>query len=389
MQTPHTPPIAPLGNVPVDPVIAALPKADLHLHQEWSPRLDRVLARREGRAPYDWRAWARRVMEETPPGIARLRRLGEIQPTPPESYDSAEHFVAWVEDALEMGAADGAVLVEVRCGREEVLRPGFMALFREAERRVRARHPALRAEAIVILMPWQTPELLVRLLDACVSAAREGLAGIDVLYQPYDAEAEWEPMYRAAERMAGAGLGITAHAGEFSAANIAAVLRMPGLSRIGHAVYAAHDSRLLDVMAEQGVTVECSLSCNVVLGAVQSYEEHPIRRFVEHGIPVALCSDVPVQVCTTIGREYAVAVALGFSPAALLGFTTNAVHASFMPPARKAALLTELHVKEVHPHTRSASIGGAVERLVGEGSGILPRLQVGEDTRLGQGRVQR
>ncbi|HEY7022176.1 MAG TPA: hypothetical protein VH349_13745 [Ktedonobacterales bacterium] len=342
MQTPKNPPLDPLGDIPIPPEIAALPKADLHLHQQWSPRLDRVLARREGRPAYDWRSWARRMMAETPPGSARLRRLGEIRPTPPESHDSAENFVAWVEDALEEAAADGAVLVEIRFGKEEILRPGFMALFREAERRTQARHPSLRAEAIVILMPWQTPELLERLLQTCVSAAQEGLAGIDLLYQPYDAEAEWEPMYRAAARAADAGLGVTAHAGEFSAANIAAALRTPGLSRIGHSVYAARDPRLLDLLAQSGVTVECSLSCNVVLGAVPSYEEHPIYQFVERGIPVALCSDVPVQIATTIGREYALAHALGFSTADLMGFTTNAIRASFMLPARKAALLAAL-----------------------------------------------
>src|SRR5690242_10912259 len=95
---PPNPPLDPLGEVPIAPSVAALPKADLHLHQQWSPRLDRVLARREGRPAYDWRDWARRVMAETPPGIARLRRLGEVVPTPLEAYDPAEHFVAWVED---------------------------------------------------------------------------------------------------------------------------------------------------------------------------------------------------------------------------------------------------------------------------------------------------
>jgi hypothetical protein len=87
-------------------------------------------------------------MEETPPGAARLRRLGEIEPTPPGSYDSAENFVAWVEDALEETAADMAALVEARFGGEEAQRLGFMALFREAERRTQARHPALRADGV-------------------------------------------------------------------------------------------------------------------------------------------------------------------------------------------------------------------------------------------------
>jgi adenosine deaminase len=36
-------------------------------------------------------------------------------------------------------------------------------------------------------------------------------------------------------------------------------------------------------------------------------------RFVEAGVPVALCTEDPVQVCTKLGHEYALAAALGFS----------------------------------------------------------------------------
>jgi adenosine deaminase len=107
-------------------------------------------------------------------------------------------------------------------------------------------------------------------------------------------------------------------------------------------VYAAHDPRLLEQVAQSGVTVECCLTCNVLLGAVPSYEAHPIRRFVACGIPVTLNTDDPVRVCTTIGREYAVAAALGFSPADLLTFTRAAVDASFTSVERRAALLHEL-----------------------------------------------
>jgi hypothetical protein len=162
------PPLDPLGYIPIPPTIAALPKAAIHLHQQWSPRLDRVLARRAGRPAYDWR-------------------------------------------------------------------------------------------------------------------------------RPHRA---------------------------------------------------ARDPRLLDLLAYSGVTVECSLSCNVVLGTVPTYEYHPLRQVVAHGIPVALCADVPVRIATTIGREYALAHALGFSPADLVGFTVNAIRASFAPPARKAALLAALDGRE-------------------------------------------
>ena len=48
------PALEPLAEMPMHPHIAALPKADIHIHQEWSPRLDKVLAQQEGRAPYNW-----------------------------------------------------------------------------------------------------------------------------------------------------------------------------------------------------------------------------------------------------------------------------------------------------------------------------------------------
>ncbi|MCA1722891.1 MAG: hypothetical protein LC748_01285 [Thermomicrobia bacterium] len=253
-----------------------------------------------------------------------------------------ENFIARVADALEEAAADGAILVEVRFGGTTILRPDFMPLFREAERRVRVRYPRLHAEAIIVFVQAWTPEQLERCLETCIRAAREGLAGADFISAPYDTEADWAATYRLAERAAAAGLGITVHAGEFSTANLAAALRVPGVTRLGHAVYAARDPRLLDAIARRGITVECALTSNVMLGATASYEEHPIRQFIVHGIPVTLNTDDPVRVGTTIGREYAIAAALGFASAELVALTRNAVRASFTTAERRTALLARV-----------------------------------------------
>lgn len=332
----------PLADAVIDPMVAKLPKADIHLHQEWSPRLNRVLSRCAGQPPYDWQRWARDLMTQTPPGMPRLNRLAKVFPASVEDDADSENFIARVEDLLEEAAADGALLVEIRFGGSTAIQhPDFMALFHAARGRVCQRHPTLQAVALYTLLMWAEPDLLQHLVAACLRAAVDGLTGIDLLYAPYDTEADWRPIYRVAERLADVGLGVTAHAGEFSSANIGAALRTPGLTRLGHAVYAAYDPYLLDAVAASGVTVECSLSCNVVLGAVPSYTEHPIQRFLERGIPVALCTDNPVQICTTIGREYALARALGFTPAELLTFTTNAIRASFLPPERKQRLLEQ------------------------------------------------
>ena len=209
-----------------------------------------------------------------------------------------------------------------------------MDLEAETEREL-ARHP----RAVPLVVATTTAEWAATLLPRCLAAARRGLAGLNLLPVPYDQPADWSVVHGWAERAREAGLGIAAHAGEFGALHLAEALEVPGLTRIGHAVGAGSDPRLLDRIAARGVTIECALSSNVVLGAVASYECHPLRRFVERGIPVAICTDDPVRACTTIGREYAISAKLGFSPAELRGFTRAAVRASFCDPAERYRLL--------------------------------------------------
>src|SRR5512146_2948751 len=92
--------IEPLADVMADPVVASLPKADIHLHQEWSPRLDRVLSRRMGRPSYDWRQWAQQLMAQIPPGMPRLNQLAKVFPAPAEADANPENFTARIEDLL-------------------------------------------------------------------------------------------------------------------------------------------------------------------------------------------------------------------------------------------------------------------------------------------------
>lgn len=316
-----------------------IPKADVHLHQEWSPRLDRVLARRAGRAPFDWSAWRGDLLAVVPPGMARLQRLSQVFPAPSAADDDAA-FVERVADTLRESAECGSIYTEIRFGNDLVMRPGFMDLFRRAEDLVRADHPVFYAEAIASVALFAEPDRLARVLDAC--AAAPGLGGVDLLYVPYATEANWRQGAAAVEQAAESGLGVTVHAGEFSTANIAAVAQLDGVSRIGHATQAWRDPWLLDLLAERAVTVECCLSCNVFLGAVTRLGDHPLRRFREHGIKLALGTDNPVQIGTTIGDEYAAAAQLGLPETALLELTRTAVRAAFTSGERRAELLAYL-----------------------------------------------
>lgn len=328
----------PLAEIAITPHIASLPKADIHIHQEWSPRLDRVLAQRENRPSYDWRNWVEQILEQ-PPGMQRLAQISSVFPATPEQDAPSAMFVARLQDLLKEAANDNAILVEVRVGKD-IFRPDCIALFREAEKQVQQHHPHLLAEVIPTLVITSDSQRIENNVRRCLELSHEGVRGVDILYPPFNREVDWKPVYRIAERFAAAGMGLTVHVGEISTFNIAAALEIPGLRRIGHGTHAVHDPHLLDLVAKSGVTIECPLSCNVILGAAPSYQEHPIRAFVARDIPVTLCTDDPVQMCTTIGREYMIAHQLGFTTDDLLNFTHNAIAAAFTSDERRNLLGT-------------------------------------------------
>ena len=314
-----------------------IPKADIHRHAETPAHLDRLFAARDNRPPYDWKDAVERLAA-LPAGMPRLARLNgdlDADSLRPVAV-SYVHFVEYTTATMRESASDGAVLLEIRVGVGAGLGPDHMALFRESERRVREEYPDFHAEAIGLMRP--TPDG-AEAFETCLRARDLGLAGIDFVPDPLDSEADWTVAYQWAERAAEAGLGITAHAAEFSTANLAAALLVPGITRIGHGVYAAAEDELLRQVVDSGITIECCLTSNVVLGTVPSLEEHPVRDFVEAGVPVTLCSDDPVRLCTSIDREYELAVSLGFGADDLGAFTRNGVLASFTSPERKSAIL--------------------------------------------------
>ena len=330
--------------------IRAVPKADLHLHQEMWPRLERLAASRAGRTPFDWRAEHPRVAN-VPPGVARLEAIYEPDRTLDlaGAPDDAEDFVARVAETIREAAEGGAVLVEVRFGSDQIdRRADFMSLFRRAEGLVQLDHPDLVAEAIGYVQVGSEPperELARQHVDACVRAAGDGLAGVDFSTTPYDRDAGpavWDAIDGFAEEVTAAGLGTTSHAGEFSVGNLERAVAVPHVRRLGHAVHAPSIPGLVDRIRERGITIECCLASNLVLGAVASYEAHPIGELDRAGVLVTLNTDLPAHLCTSIEAEYAAAAALGFTVDDLRRFTGNAVAASFTSDARRAALLARL-----------------------------------------------
>ena len=153
-----------------------------------------------------------------------------------------------------------------------------------------------------------------------------------------------------------AGLHSVPHAGETTGPEtIWDALRDLGAERIGHGIAAARDPRLMAHLAEHRIPLEVCPTSNVRTRAVGSLDEHPLPVLVAAGVPVTINSDDPPMFGTTIEQEYAVAARLlDLDAAGVVELARAAVHASFLPPGGKTALLAEIDGYAVSATPRTA-----------------------------------
>ncbi len=158
-----------------------------------------------------------------------------------------------------------------------------------------ARRADLKLGLIVIAMRQHGPHIAKILARQAIGEAqhlhnRTGVVGFDIA----GPERGNPPrLFQSAYQIARAGgLGLTAHAGEDSpAAYVWQAIDVLGATRIGHGCAAVQDAALLRRLARDRILVECCLSSNYHTGAVPRDTPHPIVRFLEAGVPVAVCCD--------------------------------------------------------------------------------------------------
>ncbi len=145
------------------------------------------------------------------------------------------------------------------------------------------------------------------------------------------------------EEAKAAGLHLTCHAGEstgpqsiWGAINI-------GAERIGHALSAQQDPDLIEVLAHRQIPLELNVTSNLRTGCCPVLDEHPVRRYFEEGLMVTLNSDDPPFFGSNLLDEYELAHRqFAFPFDQLRELAANSIEASFLPPERKLALLSDV-----------------------------------------------
>jgi adenosine deaminase len=149
-------------------------------------------------------------------------------------------------------------------------------------------------------------------------------------------------------------LPLTIHAGEGEAAqNIWQAAYHLHADRIGHGLTLAEHAQLAARFRNRGICLElCPSSNREVVGffdpaypATEGLPRHPLRRFMEQGLPLTLCTDNPGISRTSLADEYLAAARMsegGLTLWETLALTRQAFVHAFLPAADRELLLKRM-----------------------------------------------
>ncbi len=327
----------------------SLPLTDLHRHLEGSVRLSTVLALAQKHhlplpaadlPSLQRRVWMRQPVDD----IVQIFPTFDLLRCAFVDCAACRRF-AW--ECLEDAAAQGVDYLELRFSPLFMAEPhgldplGVTAAVCEAWEESRGRLP-LTARLLVILSRTYGAEACEAEVQAALAFRERGVVGVDLAGdEARHPAAEFEAQFR---RMRAAGLHVSAHAGEFAGADsVRQTVELLGAERLGHAVHAADDPAVLDLLAERGVAIECCPTSNVFTSSVAGYAAHPLPLFLRHGLRATLNTDDPSLFGDiTLAHEYDVArEAMGLSADQLRQVQANGLEAAFLTQAEKGALRGE------------------------------------------------
>ena len=138
----------------------------------------------------------------------------------------------------------------------------------------------------------------------------------------------------------GAGWQVTVHAGEAAGAqSIVTAIEQLGATRIGHAVRAAEDGAVMDLLRERRIGIEANLTSNVQTSTVPDYASHPLKKFLESGLLATINTDDPGISGIDLAYELDVAApAAGLDESQVIRALENAWEIAFLGPEEKALL---------------------------------------------------
>ena len=136
-------------------------------------------------------------------------------------------------------------------------------------------------------------------------------------------------------------LNLTVHAGEsWGPESIHQAVFYCNAHRIGHGITLERDPDLMQYFVDHQVPLEICPTSNVQTHVVTSYEAHPLKKYVEAGIPVTINTDNRLMSGVTNSHENLLAVRnFGCTLHDLERIALNGMKSAFIPYKRRCDII--------------------------------------------------
>jgi aminodeoxyfutalosine deaminase len=319
----------------LSPKIAAMPKAELHLHLEGSirPPVAVALAVRHGLSVTEEEVRKRYAYTDFAAFIEAFKWVTSFLREPADfaliTTDLAEQLLAQKVVYSEVTLSVGIMLL-----RKQNPQANFEAILAAAEPFERK---GLRLNWIFDAVRQFGATLAMEVVDwakRCNSPriVAFGIGGDELSIATRD----FVPVYKHA---AYCGLHRLIHAGEIGGPEkIREAVEFLGVERVGHGIGAIHDPQLMDLLADRRIPLEVCPVSNLRTGALArqlklvapSLNEHPLPQFVRQGVPVVLSTDDPSMFHTSLTGEYSHAQQMGLGETELASLVANGFSFAFL-----------------------------------------------------------
>ncbi len=337
-----------MDSAALDSFLAALPKAELHLHLEGSiaPVTAVELAARNGVAVTSEEVTERYASHDFLGFLLAFKWVTSLLQTP-EDYGFITARLVEELRRQNIVYAEVTISAGVMIRRQQDVEANFAAI-REASEHARAQ--GLRMQWIFDAARQFGPAAAMEVAEFAARCRPGGVVaygmGGDELSLP---ASEFRAAYAFARSH---GLHLLAHAGEIGGPeSIREAVEDLGAERIGHGIAALRDPELIDWLRARRIPLENCISSNVCTGALATQlkkdsadsSDHPLKSFFDRGLGVALSTDDPAMFHTDLLSEYRLAAALGLGPRDLLRLVRMSWEQAFLPAEERRTYVEELY----------------------------------------------
>ncbi|UVI30012.1 adenosine deaminase [Paenibacillus spongiae] len=317
-------------------LLAALPKADLHIHLDGSVKPETILALARSRGitlPAD-RADTLLPYMKVEDDCESLREyLSKFQFVLDFMQDT-EALERIAYELVEQAAQEQCIYTEVRFAPQlhtgqglslDAIIGSVLAGLRRGEEQF-----GVTARVIVICMRHHAEPENRAAIEAAARFKDRGVVAVDLAGDEASYPASlFRGLFALAREK---GLPVTIHAGEAAGpANIEEAVVRLGASRIGHGVRLRENADILELVKQRRIPLEMCPVSNIQTKAVSGWNDYPARDYIRQGLVVTVNTDNRTVSGTTMTREYRMLMdECGFGIGDIAGVIRSGFEAAFI-----------------------------------------------------------